>query len=70
MQRVARHGEHDGEDEGIDGADEGDGVEDEAEPAVRVDAVEEDDERELGQGGRPEVGHAHEKKHLLVVVDR
>lgn len=48
MQRVARHREHDGEDQGIDSADEGDGVENEAKPAVRVDAMKEDDQREFG----------------------
>lgn len=65
-ERVARRGQHDGEDDGEHGADEGDPVQGEPVRAARVDAVVQHDEGELGEGGRPEVGHAEKEEHLWV----
>lgn len=64
MQRIAGHREHSRKHEGVDNDCEGDGVQDHAEPLVWVDAVKEHDERELGQGGWPEIAHAQEEQHL------
>lgn len=58
FQWVAWHGKNDGENEGVDDADEGDGVKSQAKVLFWVDAMVQDDEGKFGECGRPKVRDA------------
>lgn len=64
MERIARHREDNGEDEGIGGTGESNGIKRQPVRARWIDPMVEDNKGEFSQRRRPQIGYAEKEQHL------